>query len=154
MKNLTSVQGKTVTLYARWKKLPEKRIWIGDSRGVGIQRSVNYDPGTDTFICLGAQSYWPWFQNTALPQAKSILAGLDMERYSVELILMMSINDCANYAHGWIDYTAQNYIADLKALQKKKIRTADGTHYSNADSARIWQHMVDCIEIFRDGGTP
>lgn len=67
------------------------RIWIGDSRGVGIKQS-KVVTDEDIFIVKSGMAY-SWFKSTALSDLSKALSTAP----SSAVIIMMGVNDCANY---------------------------------------------------------
>lgn len=69
------------------------RIWIGDSRGVGMS---TYFPesNSDKYIVKGAMSF-VWFRDTAIPELRTMLSSSGHK-----VIIMMGVNDCANHSIG------------------------------------------------------
>ena len=87
------------------------RVWVGDSRMVGLERSATWEPGKDLFIAKGAMSY-QWFLGSAVPALKQVLSSNQVSY----VLINMGLNDCANNCKGWKDYTVQNYIETINAL--------------------------------------
>ena len=88
-----------------------RRIWIGDSRMVGMQRVMQGTSPLDVFIAKGA-TYFEWFRDTAVPEMKRYLS--DGEAWNV--IIEMGVNDCANNTKGWSAFTVSDYIALINRL--------------------------------------
>ena len=88
----------------------EKRIWMGDSRFVGLSNSVKTS-STDVFISKGAQSF-DWFRDEGVPQLMQEL-NKDPERI---VIINFGLNDCANNCAGWREYFAEDYVELINQL--------------------------------------
>ena len=88
-----------------------RRIWIGDSRMVGLQRVMQGQSPLDVFIAKGAM-YFEWFRDTAVPEMKNYVS--DGEPWNV--IIEMGVNDCANNTKGWSAFTVSDYIALINRL--------------------------------------
>lgn len=88
-----------------------RRIWIGDSRMVGLMRSVSGVSPQDVFIAKGAM-FFEWFRDTAVP---SLIPYLDSGE-SINVIIEMGVNDAANNAKGWLAYGVSDYIALINGL--------------------------------------
>ncbi len=88
----------------------EKRIWMGDSRFVGMQRHVKVGPN-DLFISKGAMAF-DWFRDFGVPQLMEELAK-DPKRM---VIINFGLNDCANNCAGWTEYFAEDYVDLINQL--------------------------------------
>ena len=88
-----------------------RRIWIGDSRMVGMQRSVAGQSTLDIFIAKGAM-YFEWFRDTAVPELLPYLRTGE----KLNVIIQMGVNDSANNTKGWTAYTVSDYIALINEL--------------------------------------
>ena len=88
-----------------------RRIWIGDSRMVGMQRVMQGVSPLDVFIAKGAM-YYEWFRDTAVPEMKKYVS--DGQEWNV--IIEMGVNDCANNTKGWSAFTVSDYIALINRL--------------------------------------
>ena len=75
-------------------EIDNKRIWIGDSRTVGLELNVNMS-NEDLILAKSGQSY-VWFSNTAIKELKKLL---NMYPTS-QIIINMGVNDCASYLAG------------------------------------------------------
>ncbi len=88
----------------------EKRIWMGDSRFVGLSDSVPHSDN-DVFISKGAMAY-DWFSTEGLSQLMLELSK-DPERI---VIINFGLNDCANNSAGWKDYFVEDYVDTINRL--------------------------------------
>ena len=88
-----------------------KRIWIGDSRVVGLSGCGAGNPDEDIFIAKNGR-YYVWFYNDALPVLRSYLdTGAPYE-----VIIQIGINDCANTQLQLLPYFAQDYAVLINSL--------------------------------------
>lgn len=95
---------------------PEKtgsglRIFIGDSRIVGMQRGITYDMSRDIFICKGGENF-QYFEAEAVPLLEKLINEMDVS----EVYINMGVNDCANNCKGWDAYTVYNYVGLINSL--------------------------------------
>ena len=91
--------------------LSVKRIWVGDSRIVGLTESGLGDPEKDIFIGKNGR-YYIWFYNDALPVLREHLdTG---EQY--EVIVQIGINDCANKQMRLLSYYGEDYAKLINSL--------------------------------------
>ncbi|MBR5339434.1 MAG: SGNH/GDSL hydrolase family protein [Lachnospiraceae bacterium] len=91
--------------------LSVKRIWVGDSRIVGLTTCGLGDPELDTFIGKNGR-YYIWFYNDALPVLREHLdTG---EQY--EVIVQIGINDCANKQMRLLSYYGEDYAKLINSL--------------------------------------
>ena len=89
------------------------RIFIGDSRFNGMQRSVTIGDG-NIAICKGGE-YFTWFMDEAIPELRKVLA----KNPYYKVIINMGLNDCANNCAGWTAYYVNDYIDLLNQLVKQ-----------------------------------
>ena len=90
------------------------RVWIGDSRMVGLQQAVAYDPGKDVFIAQVGEAL-PWFQSTAVPTLESYLQAGGVGSVYINL----GVNDCAG-SYGNPSYNAAyDYASIINGLIDK-----------------------------------
>lgn len=92
------------------------RIWVGDSRGVGLQYIYESSSNVaDKFIVKGGEAY-NWFHNTAILEIEAEL----QKSKSHKIIIMMGVNDCANICVSqYVDtstYYADKYVEDVNRL--------------------------------------
>lgn len=117
-----------------------KRIFVGDSRTVGLQRAVGTD--TDEYIAKWGQGY-EWFVQTGRPRLEKLLKQYP---YSA-VILNLGINDMANvesyvreYQELFLEYPkARFYFMSLNPVEETFLKASG---YSGRDNASI--------EIFND----
>ena len=88
-----------------------KRIWVGDSRVVGLSECGASDPDEDIFIGKNGR-YFVWFSQDALPVLKSYLDTGD----AYEVIVEIGINDCANTEMKLLPYFAEDYAELINTL--------------------------------------
>ena len=88
----------------------EDRIWMGDSRMVGVSRTAAVQ-GNDVFICKGAMAF-DWFISEGVMQLEQELAQ-DPKRV---VIINFGVNDCANNCAGWQEYFVEDYVEAINAL--------------------------------------
>ena len=88
-----------------------RRIWVGDSRVVGITSSGIGDPAEDAFIGKNGR-YFVWFNNDALPVLRNYLNT----GKAYEVIIQIGINDCANKQMGLLPYFAEDYARLINSL--------------------------------------
>ena len=88
-----------------------KRIWVGDSRVVGITECGIGDPEEDIFIGKNGR-YYVWFSNDALPILREHLDTGE----PFEVIVQIGINDCANKQMRLLSYYAEDYVELINAL--------------------------------------
>ena len=86
------------------------RIFIGDSRTVGISLAINTQ--YDTYIAKVGMSY-NWFKTTALPALKKTL-----NKNNNVVYINMGVNDCANATAGGTLHI-NDYIEDINNLIKE-----------------------------------
>ena len=88
-----------------------KRIWVGDSRVVGLSECGAANPDEDIFIGKNGR-YYVWFYNDALPVLRSYLDTGD----PYEVIIQIGINDCANTQMQLLPYFAEDYVVLINSL--------------------------------------
>lgn len=91
--------------------LSVRRIWVGDSRIVGLTESGLGDPDKDIFIGKNGR-YYVWFYNDALPVLREYLDTGEQ----FEVIIQIGINDCANKQMQLLPYYAEDYAELINAL--------------------------------------
>ena len=88
-----------------------RRIWVGDSRVVGLSECGAGNPDEDIFIAKSGR-YYVWFYNDALPVLRSYLdTGAPYE-----VIIQIGINDCANTQMQLLPYFAEDYVTLINSL--------------------------------------
>ena len=87
------------------------RIWVGDSRVVGLSECGAGDPEKDVFIGKNGR-YYVWFYNDALPVLRGYLDTGD----PYEDIIQIGINDCANLQMKLLPYYAEDYAELINSL--------------------------------------
>lgn len=90
------------------------RIWIGDSRTVGLEQ-INTNP-VDKFIAKGGMSY-SWFNKEAIPELRNIINENSI------VFINMGVNDCANEAVGGGTSNVEKYIETINNLIKEYPKT-------------------------------
>ena len=88
-----------------------RRIWVGDSRIVGLTETGLGDPETDIFIGKNGR-YYIWFSNDALPVLRSYLDTGEQ----FEVIVQIGINDCANKQMRLLSYYGEDYAELINSL--------------------------------------
>ncbi len=88
----------------------EKRIWMGDSRFVGLSQAVSTQPN-DVFISKGAMAY-DWFSEEGIPQ---LMQELSKDPCRI-VIINFGLNDCANNTAGWQEYFVEDYVNTINQL--------------------------------------
>ncbi len=88
-----------------------RRIWVGDSRIVGLTESGIGDPGKDVFIGKFGR-YYVWFNNDALPVLRSLLDTGE----PFEVLIQIGVNDCANTQMHLLPYFASDYAVLINSL--------------------------------------
>lgn len=88
-----------------------RRIWVGDSRIVGLSESGAGNPDEDIFIGKNGR-YYVWFYNDALPVLRSHLDTGE----PFEVLVQIGINDCANTQMRLLPYFAEDYAELINSL--------------------------------------
>ena len=88
-----------------------RRIWVGDSRIVGLTETGLGDPEKDIFIGKNGR-YYIWFSNDALPVLRSYLDTGEQ----FEVIVQIGINDCANKQMRLLSYYGEDYAELINSL--------------------------------------
>ena len=86
------------------------RIWIGDSRTVGLFMTVATDV-RDVAIAEVGMSY-PWFESTAVPILEQYIAGGNVSTVYIN----MGVNDCASSVKQPAQFAAPQYIQRINNL--------------------------------------
>ena len=90
------------------------RVWIGDSRFVGIHDSVSYDPERDYFISGWGVAYY-WFINTALPAFNAFAS-----QHPVSVVYWsLGANDISKEVSAGNYESADKYSIELNKLIEK-----------------------------------
>ena len=90
------------------------RVWMGDSRFVGIQKTVDTDPEKDEFISGWGQGY-NWMVYTAFPAFDALVA-----RKHVDMVFWsLGANDITNEPSDQNFAIAEKYIEQIKKLMEK-----------------------------------
>ena len=113
-----------------------RRIWVGDSRIVGLTESGLGDPEMDIFIGKNGR-YYIWFYNDALPVLRSYLDTGE----EFEVIIQIGINDCANKQMQLLPYYAEDYVQLINSL------------IDEYENARFWFLSVGEVIGTYGGGT-
>ncbi len=116
--------------------LSVRRIWVGDSRIVGLTESGLGDPDKDIFIGKNGR-YYVWFYNDALPVLRSYLDTGE----EFEVIIQIGINDCANKQMHLLPYYAEDYAELINSL------------IDEYENARFWFLSVGEVIGTYGGGT-
>lgn len=130
----------------------EKRIWMGDSRFVGLSRAIRHGEN-DVFISKGAMSY-DWFSTEGLSQLMQELAK-DPERI---VIINFGLNDCANNCAGWDAYFVEDYVDTINRLTSlypdtrfffASVGLINGDYERGAGRGTLPQNQVcDYVDVF------
>ena len=132
----TTTETETETEPPTIDPLSVKRIWVGDSRIVGLTTSGLGDPDMDIFIGKNGR-YYVWFYYDALPVLRSYLdTG---EEY--EVVIQIGINDCANKQMKLLPYYAEDYVELINSL------------IDEYDNARFWFLSIGEVIGTYGGGT-
>lgn len=116
--------------------LSVRRIWVGDSRIVGLTESGLGDPEMDIFIGKNGR-YYVWFYNDALPVLRTYLDTGE----AFEVIIQIGINDCANKQMQLLPYYAEDYVQLINSL------------IDEYENARFWFLSVGEVIGTYGGGT-